>query len=185
MAMCIRLLCENWVVKPAIWQVPVQKFYNILTQSRKEHREGSVIPDICAFVRDKKFREKCYEIFGQVLIIPGSRFLILVWLNDQPDLTGRYRKKRETGLDGNVFNPIVSSFRADYQTLTLVEVSRQVNNIVDRTVSLYPLRGFDAIHLASAIIIQTNLSERLLFVCFDQRLLDAARAEGLDTFPSV
>ncbi len=125
----------------------------------------------------------------------GSADVISLWRNASAIITSSvvyaetvaafHRKKRETGLDGNVFNPIVSSFRADYQTLTLVEVSRQVNNIVDRTVSLYPLRGFDAIHLASAIIIQTNLSERLLFVCFDQRLLDAARAEGLDTFPSV
>ena len=125
----------------------------------------------------------------------GSTDVISLWRNASAIITSSvlyaetmasfHRKKRETGMDGSIFNPIVSSFRADYETLTLVQVGREVNSIVDRIVPLHPLRGFDAIHLASALVIQRNLSESLLFVCFDQRLLDAARAEGLDTFPSI
>ncbi len=125
---------------------------------------------------------------------PGSTDVISLWQNASVILTSAvayaetmasfHRKKRESGMDRCIFNPIVSSFRADCQTLALVRVNRALDNIIDRIVSLYPLRGFDAIYLASALAVQRNLSENLLFVCFDHRLPDAARAEGLDTFPS-
>ncbi|OQY60670.1 MAG: hypothetical protein B6245_00330 [Desulfobacteraceae bacterium 4572_88] len=122
----------------------------------------------------------------------GSADVISLWRNASAIVTSSvvyaetmasfHRKKRESGMDGNIFDPIVRSFRADYQSLTLVQVGGELNSIIDRIVSLYPLRGFDAIHLSSALVIQNSLSENLLFVCFDQRLLDAARTEGLDTF---
>lgn len=43
------------------------------------------------------------------------------------------------------------------------------------------LRGFDAIHLASALRIRERLDvERLRFVCFDERLGEGAKAAGLE-----
>jgi hypothetical protein len=41
----------------------------------------------------------------------------------------------------------------------------------------HPLRGFDAIHLASASALRTMLAEDFAFAAADTRLLEAARAE--------
>jgi uncharacterized protein YcbX len=49
----------------------------------------------------------------------------------------------------------------------------------------YPLRGFDAIHLASARLVHENLPEDFIFACFDHSLARAAQAEGLNTFPQL
>jgi hypothetical protein len=43
----------------------------------------------------------------------------------------------------------------------------------------HPLKGFDAIHLASAIRLRTALTEDMMFAAADARLLSAARAERL------
>jgi uncharacterized protein len=43
------------------------------------------------------------------------------------------------------------------------------------------LRGFDAVHLASAVILREELTEPIRFLAFDDRLMTAAAAEGLVT----
>jgi len=43
----------------------------------------------------------------------------------------------------------------------------------------YYLRGFDAIHLASAVLLQESIQENIIFGCFDQGLSRAAHQEGL------
>ena len=52
---------------------------------------------------------------------------------------------------------------------------------IDRVVERYPLRGFDAIHLASAMVIHERLPEDFVFACFDDSLVSAARSEQLET----
>ena len=44
----------------------------------------------------------------------------------------------------------------------------------------HPLRGFDAVHLASALSLRNALAERIKFVAADRRLLKAAESEKLD-----
>jgi predicted nucleic acid-binding protein len=58
-----------------------------------------------------------------------------------------------------------------------------LNEAIDRIVQRHPLRGLDAIHLASALHVREESSEQVLFVCGDRRLLAAARAEGLTVVP--
>ena len=43
----------------------------------------------------------------------------------------------------------------------------------------HPLRGFDAIHLASALMLKRALGEEVIFAAADVRLLQAAGAERL------
>ena len=94
-----------------------------------------------------------------------------------------YRKKREVTMDKSVFSNILNSFHRDWQSFICVEVNNNLNETIDKLVAIYPLRGFDAIHLASAIIINEKVSEDFVFTCFDNRLLIAANSEGLNTFP--
>jgi len=48
------------------------------------------------------------------------------------------------------------------------------NDWIDKMVSRYPLRGFAAIYLASALIVHERLPEKFLFACYDNKLLQAA-----------
>jgi predicted nucleic acid-binding protein len=95
-----------------------------------------------------------------------------------------YRKKREVDLRSNVFNKLVNSFHLDWETFIRVEVNEDLNETIHRVVAKYPLRGFDAIHLASAIITHARINEAFLFACFDQKLTNGAQMEGLPTFPA-
>jgi predicted nucleic acid-binding protein len=65
-----------------------------------------------------------------------------------------------------------------------------VNSLSDRIVELavdltrrHPLRGYDAVHLATASVLNATLLEaelpNLIFVSSDRILCDAARAQGL------
>jgi len=95
-----------------------------------------------------------------------------------------YRKKREVDLSSKVFNKLVNSFHLDWETFIRVEVNEDLNETIHKVVARHPLRGFDAIHLASAIITHERISEAFLFACFDQKLINGAQMEGLATFPA-
>ena len=94
-----------------------------------------------------------------------------------------YRKKREENLKDTLIIEISNLFREDWESFIRIKVNDQVNKYVDRAVKNHPLRGFDAIHLASAILIHERIPEKCLFVCFDERLVRAAKLEGFEIFP--
>lgn len=93
-----------------------------------------------------------------------------------------FRKKNESGLQDKVVDAIVSFFKRDWLSFIQVEVKNDLNDYIDRVVQKHFLRGFDAIHLASALVIHEKFSHDVFFACFDQRLNQAARIEGLETF---
>jgi predicted nucleic acid-binding protein len=94
-----------------------------------------------------------------------------------------HRKKREVNIRAERFRRVLSSFQKDWKSFIRVEVNDNLNEAIDKIIAKYPLRGFDAIHLASALIAHKRLSEDFLFVCFDRNLIQAAQMEGLETLP--
>ena len=86
-------------------------------------------------------------------------------------------------MEEEVIQEVVDAFFLDWKSFFRVEVTDELNEIVLRLVQSYALRGFDAIHLASAVLTRGSLPEDFLFSCFDQRLAQAARKEGFATFP--
>ena len=95
-----------------------------------------------------------------------------------------YRKKREAGLGEKVIKKVVKSFQSDWKSLIHVEVTDDLNKYINGLVVSHSLRGFDAIHLASGLMVYERLPQNFLFACFDHRLAHAAHVEGLKTFPS-
>ena len=89
------------------------------------------------------------------------------------------RKKREANISANLFHAVLASFREDWKSLICVQVNDDLNDIIAKILSHHPLRGFDSIHLASALILHEAVPEDFLFACFDKRLVKAAVAEGL------
>ena len=93
------------------------------------------------------------------------------------------RKKTEAGANKNIIKKIIKSFNADWDSFIKVNVNDDLNSIIARLTRDHPLRGFDAIHLASAMIMSENIHDNYLFACFDKKLLGAAKKEGLKIFP--
>lgn len=90
-----------------------------------------------------------------------------------------HRKRRETNLAPDVARRLTSSFKSDWETFVRVDVSPLLHDLIDRLVAKHPLRGFDAIHLASAIFLRESLGPDLVFACADSKLSVAAKSEGL------
>ena len=96
------------------------------------------------------------------------------------------RRRREATISDEAYDQLVADFTticmADYQfvelTLPVVEQARLL-------LARYALRAYDAVQLASAILTQQTLQAielpPLTFLAADDRLLDAAQAEGLVT----
>lgn len=95
-----------------------------------------------------------------------------------------HRKKREINMNGKVFGTILNSFQKDWTSFIRLEVTDDLTESIDRIVANYPLRGFDAIHLASALMIHERIPEHFVFACFDRMLIQAAQTEGLKTLPT-
>ncbi len=124
---------------------------------------------------------------------PSSDEVIALWKNATEiiissvayaeALASFYRKKRETDLREATARKVIQTFRQDWKSFIRIEVNDALNEYLDNTLQKHSLRGFDAIHLASAVLMRESLREDILFVCFDQVLARAAHSEGFDTFP--
>ncbi len=93
-----------------------------------------------------------------------------------------YRKQRESGLDSSIIQRIQEAFKSDWNSFIRVEATNDLNPYIDDVLKKYALRGFDAIHLASAMVIHERLPAGFFFACFDQRLNQAAELEGFRVF---
>jgi predicted nucleic acid-binding protein len=90
------------------------------------------------------------------------------------------RKKREGEVTEKNFRGAVDNFLREWKELVVVEVTDAVFTDLLSLVTRHSLRGFDAIHLCSALWFHKRTKAQVIFVCSDQTLLGAARGEGLD-----
>jgi predicted nucleic acid-binding protein len=94
------------------------------------------------------------------------------------------RRLREGVLTTAEHAQLQNAFRSD--CLNEYEIAVAVGNIIDqanRLLEAYPLRAYDAVHLATAVVANQRLVDNnlppLIFLSSDDRLNDAASAEGL------
>jgi predicted nucleic acid-binding protein len=92
---------------------------------------------------------------------------------------GLARKRRARELTETAFKSACRQFEAEWPAYVRVALRDDVLLLARDLIQRHPLRGFDAIHLASALILQAALAEDMTFVASDDRLLMAARAERL------
>jgi predicted nucleic acid-binding protein len=94
------------------------------------------------------------------------------------------RRRREELLMDAELEQLRLGFANDWDELKQVPVGAAVLRLVPDLCKNHPLRGADAVHLASALLLhQEGLEVR--FACSDRHLLAAAAAEGLATFNPV
>ena len=95
------------------------------------------------------------------------------------------RKYRETGFGKGRLGNILGAFSRDWNSFIRVDVTDDLNGWIDKIISAHHLRGFDAIHLSSALIIHETVPEEFVFICYDKKLRQAAHREGLETLPDL
>jgi predicted nucleic acid-binding protein len=76
-------------------------------------------------------------------------------------------------------------FRRQWPDLFHVDVNETVVMQADSLAWTYGLRGYDAVHLASALLWQQSISSPVTLATFDRQLWDAARLVGLEAWPEA
>lgn len=86
------------------------------------------------------------------------------------------RRRRQGEITQPNYNSIVSRLAKDRSYWQLVEVVPQILSKAEELVKPANVRTLDAIHIASAIIIQDSLTTPLPFISADERQLAAAQS---------
>lgn len=77
----------------------------------------------------------------------------------------------------------VARFNVDWESFMRVELTPSVLRLAGETAETYELRGFDSIHLASALWLRDRTDIACAFAAFDRRLHDGATRAGLSVLP--
>jgi predicted nucleic acid-binding protein len=77
------------------------------------------------------------------------------------------------------------AFRADWPRLARIQLTEPLLARADALAWDYGLRGYDAVHLASALYWQESLRRPVTLATYDRELWRAGAAVGLDAWPPV
>jgi len=83
------------------------------------------------------------------------------------------------------YREALEAFEDRWTAAVVVEPSGSLVRWAGDLAAKHLIRGFDAIHLASALAFQDSIGELVTFSAWDDRLLGAARAEGLAIAPTA
>lgn len=89
------------------------------------------------------------------------------------------RHYREGTISKTRYLATVQQFERDWLAYVRIDLQDDILRLARDIVRRRPLRGYDAIHLASALSIRQALDEEVTFAAADRRLLQAAASEGL------
>ncbi|MBS4032226.1 MAG: type II toxin-antitoxin system VapC family toxin [Clostridiales bacterium] len=93
------------------------------------------------------------------------------------------RAKREGLLSNTSYRHIIEHLRYEWRRYLVVEISDGLNETAGGLAEEFSLRGFDALHLASALFLQHQTGQSVLAACWDARLWEAFKHSGLETVP--
>jgi len=90
------------------------------------------------------------------------------------------RRFRESAFSSKDYKRLRSRFESDWKNFLSIHVSREVVRMAGDLAEKHGLRGFDAIHLASAMTLREKLASPVTFSCYDSQLQNASKLENLD-----
>ena len=98
-------------------------------------------------------------------------------------LSAFVRCRDEKVLSKKDYDKCISCFKFDWEMYFVIEASEKVVEIAGSLIESHSIRGFDSIHLASAMVLRKEINQSIDFMCWDNRLLKAAKKEGFKTWP--
>jgi predicted nucleic acid-binding protein len=130
---------------------------------------------------------KCYVIeagSGDVRELIAAARLVGTAVITRVEMAAALAKAVRTGtLLQHEATAALDAFQGDWDSLVRLQLSEV---LLARAASLawqYGLRGYDAVHLASASFWREILGEFVSLVTYDRQLWEAARVVGLEVFP--
>lgn len=93
------------------------------------------------------------------------------------------RRRREHVLSSATHRRLVRALDTDWGRYLRIEASGALIHEAASLAERHCLRGYDAIHLASALLLKGRLPEPVVFSSWDLTLQAAARREGLRRLP--
>lgn len=90
------------------------------------------------------------------------------------------RRFRENAFSPDEYVRLKTIFDKDWNNYFILSVTGDLIKIAGDLSEKHALRGFDSIHLASAVTLRSELEENILFSCFDNNLIKASQHEGLE-----
>ncbi|HEA67549.1 MAG TPA: PIN domain-containing protein [Desulfobacterales bacterium] len=90
------------------------------------------------------------------------------------------RRFREKAFTKNEYNRLKEFFDKDWSRYLILSVTEDMIRLASDLAEKHALKGFDSIHLASALTLRQELSSPIVFSCFDDNLQKASEREGLD-----
>ena len=89
------------------------------------------------------------------------------------------RRHREKGISLLDYRRIIRNLDSDWERYLILQTTDALIRRAGRLAEGHNLRAYDAIHLASAVILRQRLADALSFACWDSQLQASARREGL------
>ena len=78
----------------------------------------------------------------------------------------------------------IKVFRSEWENLQRLPVTEATVARADSLIRNYDLRGYDAVHMAAALIWQEAIVETITMATYDHNLWNVARKAGLDIWPN-
>jgi predicted nucleic acid-binding protein len=94
------------------------------------------------------------------------------------------RRRREGRLSRGDYRRTIQDLQSDWDHYLLLEVTSELIRRAADLAAMYPLRAYDAMHLASAKVLQERLQGPIFFACWDSNLSAGAKREGLSLVPA-
>lgn len=93
------------------------------------------------------------------------------------------RARREVRLSPQEYRRVVDAFEEDWSRYITVEVTDRLVKTAGHLAASRALRGYDALHLASALSLRERVPSSMMFVAVDRALSVAAKRESLRIHP--
>ena len=90
------------------------------------------------------------------------------------------RRFREKAFTPEEHDCIKKFLDKDWSSYLILSVTGDMIKLAGELAEKHALRGFDSIHLASALTLRQELSSPIVFSCFDDNLQKASEREALD-----
>ena len=126
----------------------------------------------------KRFVEEKGSALVQSMVVSGDT-IATATIAYAEVFAGLTRKMREGHLVSAEYELACRQFETDWRAYIRVELTDGLLFLARELIRRHALRGFDAVHLASALSLHNAIGEEVTFAAADRRLLRAAAAEGL------
>lgn len=133
----------------------------------------------------KRYIDETGSAWLRALVDPALSPMLVVSQLPIVEMTSAFnRRLREGTVNRDDYTRMMDAFRDDCLVeYRIMPLNGSITDLACELLERHPLRAYDAIHLGTALVINRLLIAHrmpaLTFLCADERLLDAATAEGL------